>query len=320
MELRRTLMIAIGALVLVHLATSFGAITVLTRMSPAIEQIIDKNVASIESGKDMLIALALSRGEPASETQRAAFERALATARDNVSESDEAAVLDEIAASKDAALDGDGRALARVVARINHLSAVNQRAIRRIDREAKQLAIAGAWWAVLLAAVGLVVGLVIVRQTSVGILAPIGELYSTLECARTGEHLRRCKPVAPTGELKRIFEDINALLDERARNHQSLDSTTAVDRAALVALLERLDGPTFVVDPKGRILATNEAGLNAMHEGDVDGIGKAIEGIVRPPHDKPKNADVIDVGRSGWILTFAANGAGTDSDAPDMNL
>jgi hypothetical protein len=60
MNLRREVVAAFAAMIVILLLTSFGAVGLFARMSPAIERIIQENGYSLEAGERMLASLALT--------------------------------------------------------------------------------------------------------------------------------------------------------------------------------------------------------------------------------------------------------------------
>jgi hypothetical protein len=94
MNLRRELFVAIGALVVLNLVLSFGAIGLFARMGPAIERILQENVSTIVAAEKILGELArLDHARPLDEAQRKRIAGALADAEHNITEEEERPVL-----------------------------------------------------------------------------------------------------------------------------------------------------------------------------------------------------------------------------------
>jgi nitrogen fixation/metabolism regulation signal transduction histidine kinase len=262
MKLRRDLLISIGSLVALNLLSGLGTVALLSRMGPAIEHILETNVASLEGAERMLSILAMAGGEPATEVQQAQLAEALQRVHDNITEPGEQAVVARIQEGHRAALAGDAAARAAVVAALDELMAVNRGAMREEDRRAQRMATAGAWSVVFIALIGFVASLLVIRRLRRYIMEPLAELYATLEAVGKGDRFRRCTSFDAPAELKRIFQIVNQMLDEqeRKRGHGS----DACARQALMYLLEQQPRPAFVVDKRGHLIAANHPGLEQL--------------------------------------------------------
>ena len=97
MNLRRNFLIGVGILLSLNLLLALGAIGLLTRMSPAIREIIEENVVSLEACEVMLSVLASGEeeGELSSRSRRR-YRDALERAKNNVTEKEEVPVLEQI--------------------------------------------------------------------------------------------------------------------------------------------------------------------------------------------------------------------------------
>lgn len=159
MHLRKQSRAVFGIILALQLATSFGAIALLTRMGPAIAVVAEENVESLAAVEGMAAALALAPGEDA----RAAFLAQYERADRNITETAEEPLLQSIKSDADRALSGDPLIRARIVANLHQLAEVNRSALRESDEEAQRLAQAGAWAAVILA----LTSFVLVRLVSI---------------------------------------------------------------------------------------------------------------------------------------------------------
>jgi len=216
-ELKRDVNLGLGALVLAVVITCAGAISMLTRMSPAIEWILTANVYSEQEAEQMLTLLALSDLDPQPDTLPQRFSDSLQRARSNITESEEQAVLDAIERQATAALAGDPEARRAVVAELGRLTTINRDAMRRADDEAQRLGTAGAWAMVLLGLIGFVTSLVVTRRLRRRIVEPVEELYDVLSSVADGDLHRRCHVPATSAELAFALRSVNDLLDQRLR-------------------------------------------------------------------------------------------------------
>jgi hypothetical protein len=251
MRLRTETTFGVGALLALQLVTAFGAIGLLTRVSPAAEQILRENVYSTEAVEEMLATLAAPRPDP----ER--FEAALVRAEGNVTEADELPLLRTVRVEMDSALLGEPDARSATIAALLDLSAVNRGSMHSADEAAQRIGVTGAWAAVLLGSVSFFLGAGVYRRLRERLEQPILNLDSALSAARAGDHLRRCPVLGSSEELDRISENLNWLLDALSRPEHA----AAPDRIALLALLDQLPEPTLLHHAQQGVLASNRAAL-----------------------------------------------------------
>ncbi len=212
MTLRGSFLAGIGALVAIHLATAFGAIGLLTRMSPAVRDILAENVYSIEAAEDVLMVL-VSSAAADSAVHASVIEGAIGRARANVTELDEVAAIDDLERWGTAALAGDPAALLEAVAAADRLIAINRDAMQRASLRALNLGMTGAWAAVVLALAGFLVGAFVIRRIMRGVVEPVEELRSALAAHSLGDRFRRCQARSASQEMRQVFGAVNFLLD-----------------------------------------------------------------------------------------------------------
>ena len=211
MKLRREAALGFAALLVVQVSSSGLAIALLARMGPAVGQILQENVYSIEAVEDMLTELAIhaERTDTITET----FVNALERARSNVTEDAEVPLLEQIEADKDEAFGDDPEARGRVVASLRELGRVNRASMQRADARARSLSLAGAWAASMLAGLAFALGIVAYRRLRLRLELPIVALRDTLRRVRAGSWQARCPPVDAPREVEQIARDINWVLD-----------------------------------------------------------------------------------------------------------
>lgn len=215
MELRRELLLTVGALVSMNLLLAFGSIGLLVRMGPAIERILQENVYSIVAAEEMLAELAESGGAPLSADARARVKQSFDKAEKNVTEPSEQPVLDSVERSLEKAMSGDPQARSQVVGDIRQIIRINREAMKSVDEDARRLGSAGAWAAVLVGFISFLLSLVVVVRLQNRFVRPLVDLYQVLESARQGDRLRRCRVVDAPREVIQVTQSVNKLLDER---------------------------------------------------------------------------------------------------------
>jgi hypothetical protein len=272
MRLRREAGVGVGALVGLMVSVAFGTIVLLNRMGPAVGRILEDNVASEEAVEDMLATLA-SPGAGADVT----FADALERARDNVTEAEEPALVEQANQLAPAALSGDRAARQQLVSVLRRLGTVNRESMRRSDEAARRLGLAGAWAAAFLGTAGFAVAMLIYRRIRVRLELPIDQVRRTLERARADDFQARCRslPLAPV-EVVQIASHVNWLLDhlqlQRLRSGEvALTSSAADSHRALLEAMDLDERPRLLVDAAGRVLAKNRAALSSTFVAGADG-------------------------------------------------
>lgn len=301
MSARNELWLALGTLLAVLVLTAFGAIGLLTRMGPAIEEILAENVVSIRAAEEMMGALALA-GAGGGEEARVRFERALAVARDNVTEREEPAILTAIAEAAPGAFTGDADAVTEAVRAIEALADLNHRAVVAADERAGGLSIAGAWAAAFLGFAGFVLCLFALRHLNGSLLGPLADLDATVTAFRGGDSYRRTAIDGAVGELRRIGVAVNELLDARLRWDQPKAAGGApAERAALVRLLDERPGLALVVDTAGGIIATSGTALEHLSGAAGEPIRMALLDLARHGADRPDWLEARPLDGAGWL-------------------
>ncbi len=314
MKLRRDLLLSVGALVGFNLLVALSTVGLLSRMSPAIERIVQANVVSIEATGEMLRLLAMAGGAPLGAVQQEQFGAALQRAQNNITEPDELAVVTRIRARHEAALAGEVAARQVVIVALGELVATNRDAMIAEDRRAQRMGTAGAWSAVFIAVLGFLVSLIVIRRLRRSIVEPLAELYATLEAARKGDRFRRCTGLATPPEIRRIFQAVNEMLDEQERK-RGRDSNMSA-RRALEHLLEEQRQPAFVVDGGGQLVAANRRGLEQLESEQGEALRQQLARVPVDPDGDRGALDSVQLGDGeGWYCELARRRGASEVEA-----
>lgn len=305
MDLRRELVFDIGAIVTLNVLLAFGVIGLFVRMGPAIEQILEENVASIVAAEEILAIFAAAGDAPLGATQAAQVQAALDRAAANVTEASEGPVVAAMARDLPAAVLERGEARGRVVQGAGRLSAINHAAMRTVDEEAQRLGAAGAWSAVLVGFLSLLLSLFVLARLRRRVLLPVLEIHEVLgEASFVGK--RRCRPREAALEITHIAEAVNGILDDRAarwlggsRGTEGAlsESSEKGVHAALTTLLGEQRGSAVVVDEEGRILRANSQALAVLAGPEGDRLREAL----RPGSPRAPWIATALPGGLGWI-------------------
>jgi hypothetical protein len=306
MELRRELLLGIGALVVLNMLLAFVAIGLFVRMGPAIEHILEENVYSIIAAEEMLAELAEAGGAPVSAEARQRILEALERAKSNVTESDEVPVLRAIEQELAAALEGDAQARVAVVRQTGTLIRINRAAMHKVDGEAQRLGDAGAWTAVLVGFLSFFLSLVVVRRLRHRLLAPLVELHQVLEAVRHGEKLHRCRAREAPAEVRQVLESVNMLLDERLSARAA--GEVSPEDAALLLFLDRQPRATMVIDREGRVVRASAAALEVLAGDRGKELKQALSALAATGGATDSTIEAIELrGGVGWLCIVAAS-------------
>jgi hypothetical protein len=277
MEVRREFLLGIIVLVGFQVLTSFGAIALLTRMSPAIERILAENVYTIEAAEEILAVVASEEIRPDEPRNLERFQEALRRLKSNITEPGEGPMIEIIERDGPEAITGNPAAVASTVDALRKLTSINHGAMRRAGAEAKRLGAAGAWAAVLLAVAGFSVSLIVARRLRQRILDPLAEIYEVLESGQQSNKYRRCYTTDVPFQVRHLLESVNALLDRNAAQERpGLGSIDDRDRAVVLHLLEQQPEPAAVVDEHGEIVAANQSALQLLNDPGSDDVRNAL--------------------------------------------
>ena len=289
MKATRETRAGLWALLAVQLLTSMTAIVLLSRMGPAIDQILRENVFSTVAVEDMLVSLSLDGG-----TDR--FADALARAEGNITEDSERPLLAAIAKDSAAAQAGDPKARAAVVEALRSLAEVNRQSMVSANQAASRLGLGGAWAMALMGLAGFLGSVAVWRRIDQTLLQPTQDIARVLHAARAGDPFRRCH-VATQGPGGRLGEDLNFLLDCRTSGATE-PADGALPRVALVGLLDRLvQVPAVVGTRDGAVLTANLLALDRNVE--TNAIGRAVRAGTLPA-----GWSVVSLGDQVWLATW----------------
>lgn len=268
----RELNVAFAVLAAVLMLTALVAIHVLERMSPAVTDVVEENVASLQATGDMLTALAEQRlPEPVATAARQRFFEALAAATSNQTEPAEAKPLRELHDLSAGALAGEPRALERALAAIAALASANRSAMQVAGADAERLGRGGAWTLALLGLLGFGAGSLVSRRLQRRVAAPLLELERVLLSVDAGERLQRCANTGYTLGQQRALRALNRLLDA-AEAHAGRPATEASSAALVPWLLDARGDALVVLDAEGTMVSASRAALDMLCGEHADGL------------------------------------------------
>ena len=113
-----------------------------------------------------------------------------------------------------------------------------------------------------------------------------------------GDLHRRCHSAGLPEDLQRIVNGVNRLLDRPSSGTESMAPPAPADRAALLLFLDRIGAAAVVVDPKGKVRASNDP-------------ANVLFATPRGPAEKEALGAIPKVGRAeGWTVEPLPGGSG----------
>jgi PAS domain-containing protein len=296
----RELSLSIGALGAILVLTALVAINLLERMTPALADVLQENVDSMDAAGNMLASLAAARlPEAEAAAARGRFLAALEDAAQNRSEPEEAALLEELRAVEGAAFRGEPLAIQRALGALASLGRVNRAAAQRANSEAKRLGSAGAWAVALLGMFGFGATLFVTRRLTRRLLLPLYEMDRVLSALEQGDRLQRCATRGMPTRQHELLSRLNRLVDASVQSINSGASVPETSSGLTPWLLDAWGAALALLDAEGRVLSANRAALELLgsERGPSlrEAMSRALEGVA---HDS-----VAPLRRSErWVL------------------
>lgn len=321
MTLRVRILLGYGYLVVLLLVAATSALLGFFHLSAGIDAVLEKNFASIRASMRMIESLerqdsatlaALVEGRARAEGMEeleADFVDALAGAEGNVTEEQEPAILQKVHDGFDAYREErdqllssqPGRPLAaydgqvfplfsRVKAEVVRLLEVNQQAMFRADREAKQSAVQSGTWLGFLVAIALVSLVFLSRVLQLDFLSRLEELRRALAVVAGGETQRRLRAEG-NDELSTIARHVNTVLELHERSEARAQGRLASERQLVLGLVAAQGEGAALYSPSGSLVAGDdrvaarhravgewiaETGRRLAAKADGDGVSETV--------------------------------------------
>lgn len=305
MQLKRDFLIGVGILILLNVLLAFGAIGLLTRMSPAIGKILEENVESNRAGEVMLARLTeVESGVQLGAEAQSSFRDSLARAKRNITEVEEVPVLNRIEELAGAAFEGDPKAVALITENVLRLSRINRAAMMEVDLEAQRLGTAGAWAAAFLSLISLVISLLVIGRLEKQLVSPLMELNRVLQAHRNGDVHRRCYGLNLSREIRSIFDALNEVLDRTGEAGKTggdrKDTLDKLQRVALVRFLDQYGKAAVIIDRTGQIGASSRQALLTLSDPEGEAFRNSLRELASSG-TAPAGLEAIRLEEQGWV-------------------
>lgn len=209
MQLSKGITLGAWLLISLNLLMAFGSIGIFLRMAPAIERINYRNARSLQACEKMLLALATEN------IAIAEFQAALDLAEGNITEPGEREACQNIQELFSTVLAGNTAGREKIASGIVELANRNRAAMNTAAKQAQSLGRAGAWSVAFMALLFFSTSVIFEQRLRRNILAPVEELGATLQAQQEGDYFRRCAGIGLSKDMKKVFSQINNLLDEK---------------------------------------------------------------------------------------------------------
>lgn len=201
--------LSVWLLILFNVLLAFGAVWGFQRMDPAITRIYERNVKSLSACEDMLLALT---GE---QIEMDKFNQALKRAGSNITEDGEEQAIKNIQQYLPGLAAGEKGFRSLITREVITLTNYNKKAILESAQQTQKLRQAGAWGIVFATLLFFVIAIHLEQRLRRMLLLPLQEISDTLRANMQGDKFRRCSLPNASGNMKKLLDSINALLDKQ---------------------------------------------------------------------------------------------------------
>ena len=178
-------------------------------MDPAITRIYERNVRSLSACEEMLLALT---GE---QVEMEKFKQALNRAGSNITENGEEQAVKNIQQYLPGLAAGEKGFRSLVTREVIALTNYNKKAILESAQQTQKLRQAGAWGIVFATLLFFIVAIHQEQRLRRKLLLPLQEIAETLKANARGDKFRRCSLPNASGDMKKMLDSINDLLDKQ---------------------------------------------------------------------------------------------------------
>ena len=209
MQEGKIIALSVWLLTLFNILLAFGAVWGFQRMDPAITRIYERNVKSLSACEEMLLALT---GE---QVELEKFKQALKRAGSNITENGEEQAIKNIQQYLPGLAAGEKGFRSLVTREVIALTNYNKKAILESARQTQKLRQAGAWGIVFASLLFFLVAIRQEQRLRRMLLLPFQEISDTVKAHMQGDKFRRCNLPHTSGDMKKLLESINSLLDKQ---------------------------------------------------------------------------------------------------------
>lgn len=314
MEVRRDVLLGIITLVVFYIALSFAAVGLQQRLEPTVTTIKERNVVSIVSALEVLATL---------DNEDASMILALAEQiQTNETEDGEREIAERIWNIAQTPVYKGTDEYDQLIGDLEAIVSINRDAMLRHSEQAFRLAQGGGWVLITLAVIGLWGSWFIVRRLQRRIVLPLERLAETMEHGRSGTTRVRAYAQGAAYEIREAANALNALLDDRSLHYERRrKSVSRPERNIVVALMENVPKPAWILNENGEIRAANQLGMETQQGRAGERIKEYLRRVVpEQAHDGPEDSpaaafEVVGLGDEDHFLCILLDPCALEDDA-----
>ena len=192
-----------------------GALYLIERIVPAIDEILNENAYSVSSVLQMQESLLIATKESNNRDLEDEFWKAFQNAQSNVTIEGETHLLSEINALAISYWKGDPSQLPSMALKLKQLADLNLSAMKEKNRQAKTIGLGGAWALGFLILFALIVQLSLQKRLFDSLIDPATDLFTVILDYKAGNPLRRFSGSQNVAkEIRQTGDRLNQILDE----------------------------------------------------------------------------------------------------------
>ena len=143
------------------------------------------------------------------------FEEYLNMAKNNITEPEEAEVVDKIAGNYQPSFYGNSMYEEETINYITELSRINRVALEQAGLRAKKMQTVGIWIIIFPSIFIWIIGLTLLARLKRTFIKPLQELNDVIADYNSGNCMRRCPSHANSKDLQNLYDGLNRILDEK---------------------------------------------------------------------------------------------------------
>ncbi len=178
------------------------------RLEPFVNTLNSSNTKSLYYAEQMLFNISAKK-------DIRKFEEYLNMAKNNITEPDEAKVVDKIAGNYQPSFYGNSMYEEETINDITELSRINRVALEQAGLRAKKMQTVGIWIIIFPSIFIWIIGLTLLARLQRTFIKPIEELNNVIVDYNNGNCMRRCPSYAVLKDLQKLYDGINRILDEK---------------------------------------------------------------------------------------------------------
>ena len=177
------------------------------RLEPFVSTLNSSNTKSLYFAEQMISSISAKK-------DLKEFERNLANARNNITETGEREILDKIADNYMPAFNGNKKVEEETIDEIADLSGINRIAMEQAGLRAKKIQTVGIWIIIFPSIFIWIIGLTLLARLKKTFIKPIQELNDVIY-DYSGNYMRRCPSYTLSKDMQKLYDGINRILDEK---------------------------------------------------------------------------------------------------------